>query len=208
MNSKYKAPDKGFYSQGSSLVEQSVFCKEMERSSFCEHGKRLALHPALLLHTAGISNVWVLCGDKSACPHGRALRDRYHGWEKKVFWKIFCKNISLTNDALEGGVGLVFLHVHPWPLVPISFIGSSHNFLLCCNATLHSFWFILPQTISVSLRFPPYQSSPGFLLCICSFWLIKIGNSNMQGARTFQDYGYHYIIWFHSFQPCRIYCAQ
>jgi len=29
INSKYKAPDKGFYSQGSFLVEQSVFCKEM-----------------------------------------------------------------------------------------------------------------------------------------------------------------------------------
>jgi len=44
-----------------------------------EEMKRLGLHPALLLHTAGISNVWVLCGDKSACPRGRALRDRYHG---------------------------------------------------------------------------------------------------------------------------------
>ena len=29
INSKYKAPDKEFYLQGSSLVEQSVFCKEM-----------------------------------------------------------------------------------------------------------------------------------------------------------------------------------
>ena len=44
-----------------------------------EEMKRLGLHPALLLYTAGISNVWVLCGDKSACPPGRAQRDRYHG---------------------------------------------------------------------------------------------------------------------------------
>ena len=29
INSKYKAPEKEFHLQGSSLVEQSVFCKEM-----------------------------------------------------------------------------------------------------------------------------------------------------------------------------------
>ena len=69
---------------GRKITELSIRFRFIRFILKIEEMKRLGSHPALLLYTAGISNVWLLCGDKSACHRGRALRDRYHGWEKSI----------------------------------------------------------------------------------------------------------------------------